>query len=154
MSALVRSYAEQPVKLIGAVAGLTAAQLDATPIPGTWSIRQIAIHLSDCEQVFAHRIKRCLADDNARLAPFEENLWMANLAVSHRDALRAAMLLQSTRLQIVEILAGLGDAALAKKGVHADLGDQTVQTILERAIRHFDNHIEHLNKKRAMVAPG
>jgi uncharacterized damage-inducible protein DinB len=151
VNAILQTYSTQPARLIGAIAGLTPAQLDATPIVGTWTIRQIAIHLADCEQVFAHRIKRCLADKEARLSPFEENLWMAGLAVERRDPLRAAMLLQATRLQVVEILAALGEDSLSKNGDHPDFGKQSVRVILDRAIRHFDHHLEHLDKKRGMV---
>ena len=42
---------------------MTGEQIDATPIPGTWTTRQVICHIADFEPVYADRMKRALAED-------------------------------------------------------------------------------------------
>ena len=46
---LIDRYAAGAAKLREAASGLSDAQLDALPIPGTWSIRTIVVHLMHAE---------------------------------------------------------------------------------------------------------
>jgi hypothetical protein len=41
-----------------AIAGLSPAELDAFPVPGTWSIRQIIVHLWESDLAASHRMRR------------------------------------------------------------------------------------------------
>lgn len=47
MSQLIDDYLSGPQKLRAAIAGMTEDQLDATPVPGKWSTRQIVCHIVD-----------------------------------------------------------------------------------------------------------
>ena len=55
---LIDDYLAGPQMLRAAVAGMTAEQLDARPIPGKWSTRQVLCHIADSEPVYLDRMKR------------------------------------------------------------------------------------------------
>jgi len=50
---LIDEYLAGPKKLRAAVAGMTAEQLNAHPIPGKWSIKEVVCHIADYEPVYA-----------------------------------------------------------------------------------------------------
>jgi bifunctional N-acetylglucosamine-1-phosphate-uridyltransferase/glucosamine-1-phosphate-acetyltransferase GlmU-like protein len=63
----IERYAAGASALSEAVRGLTDADLNAFPVPGTWSIRQIVIHVMDSDMVATHRIKRIVAEEKPLL---------------------------------------------------------------------------------------
>jgi len=61
---LIAAYAAGPELLKQAVAGMTAEELDAKPVPGAWSTRQVVCHMAGFEPVYADRMKRVIAEDS------------------------------------------------------------------------------------------
>src|SRR5688572_8589914 len=55
-----------------AVAGLTREQLLAFPVPGTWSIQQIIVHLLESDLVATHRMRRIVAEDLPLVIGYDE----------------------------------------------------------------------------------
>ena len=55
---LIDDYLAGPQKLRAAVAGMAAEQLDAHPIPGKWSTKQVICHIADFGPVYLDRMKR------------------------------------------------------------------------------------------------
>ena len=49
---LIAEYLAGPQKLRAAVTRMTAEQIDATPIPGKWSTKQVICHIADFEPVY------------------------------------------------------------------------------------------------------
>ena len=66
-------------RLKAAVAGLSREDLLAFPVPGTWSIQQIVIHVADSDLIIGDRIRRMIAEDRPLLMNADENLWIKNL---------------------------------------------------------------------------
>ena len=57
ISELIDEYTVGPRKLRDTIAGMTPDQIDAAPIPGKWSTRQVVCHLADFESVYGDRMK-------------------------------------------------------------------------------------------------
>ena len=51
----------------------------AYPVPGSWSIQEIVIHLVDSDLILADRMKRIIAEDNPTLIGFDETQFTRNL---------------------------------------------------------------------------
>ncbi len=151
MNQEIDHYESAVATLRAAVAGLSRVQLRAHPIPGTWSLHQIAVHLTDCEQVFGDRIKRVVAESNPPLMSFDENLWMQNLAIDSRPTEESLDLLDLNRRQIARILRELPPTAFARTGIHSEIGSMSLSEILAKANWHFEHHMKFVHQKRSLV---
>jgi uncharacterized damage-inducible protein DinB len=152
---LIDQYADGAGKLAMAIRGLTREDLlavpEAKPGLGKWSIQEVVIHLSDCDGVFADRMKRVLSEDNQTLPGFDENKWAAALNYKGQSAEDAATIFELTRKQMSIVLRSASDAQLARTGIHTERGKQTVLDILGYAVRHLDHHLKFIHAKRAAM---
>ncbi|HYE21936.1 MAG TPA: DinB family protein [Tepidisphaeraceae bacterium] len=145
---LIQRYEAGATALRDALAGLSREELLAFPIPGTWSIQQIAIHLADTETVFAARMKWVIAEDEPPLQAMDENRWTVGLAYEQQSAADAAELVRLTRRQMVSVLRGLPESALGRAGTHTVAGRKTLKELIEKAVDHQDHHLRFLFEKR------
>ena len=58
----IEDYLAGPEQLRQAIQGMTDAELDAAPVPGKWSTRQVVCHIADFEPVYADRMKWVLVE--------------------------------------------------------------------------------------------
>src|SRR5437870_1911416 len=103
--ALIDQFEAGGSKLKAAVAGLTREELLAFPVPGMWSIQQIAIHMQDSDAVAIDRMKRIIAEEKPPLLiGFDENKFVSNLSYEEQSAADAVELLDLSRKQFVKVL--------------------------------------------------
>src|SRR5690348_7747877 len=76
---LIETYAAGADALTQAISGLSTAELNAFPVPGTWSIRQIVLHMMDSDLIGADRMKRVAAEDHPTLIGYNETLFANTL---------------------------------------------------------------------------
>jgi hypothetical protein len=60
-ASLIDQYLAGPEQLRQVIARMTDEQINAAPIPGKWSTRQVICHIADFEPVYADRMKRAIA---------------------------------------------------------------------------------------------
>src|ERR1700722_10292781 len=150
-SALIDAYEHSVLKLRGAVAGLPAEKMKAFPVPGTWSIHQIVIHVVDSDIVGADRMKRIIAMDNPPLPSYDESLFTERLAY-HEQSIDAALeMMRLSSRQMAKVLRALPESALNRKGIHSEVGELTLKQMLERMIKHVDHHLKFIVDKRKLV---
>src|SRR4029078_11594214 len=53
----IAQYKSGAGQLVQAIAGLTPDELNAFPVPGTWSIQQIVIHMMDSDLIGSHPLQ-------------------------------------------------------------------------------------------------
>ena len=151
MNSLIEQYSQGGQKLAKAVAGLTAEEMRAVPIPGKWSTHTVVIHLCDAEMAFADRIRRIIASDNPQLLAWDENQFSANLHYDDQSVEEALILIEATRRQLTRVLKALPEAAFARTGQHSERGPQTLETVVGFAISHLDHHLKFIAEKRAKL---
>lgn len=145
---LIDRYEHGGEKLRQAVIGLTRDDLHAFPVPGTWSIQQIVVHLADSDLVSGDRIKRLIAEDNPTLLAYDENKWVKNLHYDFQSAADAVALLALNRKVIASVLRRLGPEAFARTGTHTERGELTLAKLLESTVAHLDHHLKFVYDKR------
>jgi uncharacterized damage-inducible protein DinB len=145
---IIEQYEHGGDKLRQVVQGLTHDDLHALPVPGTWSIQQIIIHLLDSDLVLADRMKRVIAEDKPALLAFDENRWAKQLAYDFRSADDAVALFGLNRKQMAEVMRRLPDEAFARTGTHNERGVQTLEQIVGFAVEHLDHHLKFARDKR------
>lgn len=134
-----------------AIAGLTKTELLAKPVPGTWSIQQIVLHLLDSDLIASDRMKRVAAEDHPTLIGYNETLFANKLYFDDLDTSLACELFAKNRRLTYEILKRLPDAAFARTGFHNESGEITLEYLVKTYVQHLDHHLKFIREKRAML---
>jgi len=134
-----------------AIAGLTKDDLNARPIPGTWSIQQIIIHLMDSDLIGTDRMKRIAAEENPTLIGYNETAFANKLFPERLDPVLACEVFEKNRLLTAEILRALRDEAFERTGTHSEDGAVSLGVMIKKYIEHLDHHMTFIRKKRELL---
>jgi hypothetical protein len=149
---LIDEYIAGPQKLRAAIAGMTPKEIDATPVPGRWSTRQVVCHLADFEPVYADRMKRVIAENEPMMISGDPDVFAAALAYDRRDMEEELQMMEAVRRHVARILRSLKPANFQRKGIHSTDGPLTLATLLERVTVHIPHHIKFIEEKRAALS--
>jgi len=134
-----------------AIAGLNKTELNAFPIPGTWSIQQIVMHLLDSDLIASDRMKRVIAEDRPTLIGYNETAFAKVLPYAELDPALACDIFAKNRRLTYEILRRQPDAAFERTGLHNETGEITLAYLVNTYSKHLDDHMEHVRKKRQLL---
>lgn len=147
----IQEYKAGASRVAAAIAGLGAAELDAVPVAGTWSIREIVLHLADSDLIASERMKRVIAEENPTLMAYDESAFAQRLGYQRLDATCACELFRLNRLQTADILASLPLPAFARCGNHSEKGRVTLHDLVEGYIAHLSHHLKFIEQKRQLL---
>ncbi len=147
-SSLIATYLEGPALLRRAVAGMSRQQLTARPVAGKWSTLEVVCHLADSDQVWAHRMKRVIAENKPLLIGYDETCFTQSLGYQERDPEEALAYLEATRRELAWILKRLPAEAFTRTGVHSEAGLVTLAQMLQIECDHIPHHIKFIEEKR------
>jgi hypothetical protein len=152
-SALIDRYGHGYQAVTDALQGLTDPELDARPLAGEWTVREIVHHLADSEMTSAIRLRRLLAEDRPLIAGYDERAFARRLHYdrpidSSLEALRAA------RRSCASLLDCLAEDEWLREGTHSESGRYTVETWLEIYAAHAHDHAAQIRSVRAAAAQG
>jgi len=145
---LLERFRRGPELVAVAITGAAGAELDYTPAPGKWSVRQILCHLADSEIVGADRFRRVIAEDNPVIRAYDEKAWARNLDYSRRKISRALETFRRTRTENYELLKELPVEAFSREGTHSERGVLTLLDLLRTYAEHAENHGRQLKAVR------
>jgi hypothetical protein len=130
---------------------LGSERADSAPEPGKWSAREIVCHLTDCELVFAFRLRQTLAEEDHVIQPFDQDEWAAQYsACEMQDALAAFGAIRTWNLLL---LRSLSPAVHSKPVTHPERGAMTFAAIVETMAGHDLNHLDQLEGIAKKFAP-
>ena len=144
----IDAYLAGPKQLRDAIAGMTAEQIDAAPVPGKWSTRQIICHLADFEPVYADRMKRALVEDEPTVFGGDPDAFAARLAYDQRSIEEDLQLIESVRKHMGRILNTLEPDAFQRKVRHSEAGPLTLEKLLTNITHHIPHHVQFIEEKR------
>lgn len=147
----IERYAKGGPELMAAIRGLTEKDLLAFPIPGTWSIQQIVVHLWESELAAVHRMRRIAAEDKPLLIAYDESALAARLGYEHADTSLICRMFADLRAFTAAWLRTLPPEAFARQGVHNQRGLVSLGEMVEMYVKHIDGHMVHLRKKRELL---
>ena len=151
MQQLIDDYLAGPGKLREAIAGMTDEQINAAPIPGKWSTRQIICHIADFEPVYADRMKRVIAEETPTLFGGDPDLFAARLAYDQRNIAEELHLIEIVRKHVASILKTLKPEDFQRTGNHSQRGPLALETLLTNVTNHIPHHIKFIEEKRAAL---
>ncbi len=146
--ALIDEYLAGPSLLREAIAGMTPAQLDAAPVPGKWSTRQVICHIADFEPIYAVRMKRVIAEHEPTLLAGDPEVFAAHLVYDQRDLDVELAMIEYVRKHVASILKTLPVEAFERRGIHSEAGPLTLATLLQNVTQHIPHHVAFIREKR------
>jgi uncharacterized damage-inducible protein DinB len=151
---LIDRYFAEAGDLAKSIAGLSREDLLAFPVPGTWSIQQIVLHIVDSDLVLSDRMKRVIAEEKPLLIGYDESKFAARLHYDKQDTALACKVFADNRRLTGDILKHLPDEAFERIGIHNERGKVTLNDLLANAVNHLQHHLTFVRKKRALLGKG
>ncbi|HZZ71694.1 MAG TPA: DinB family protein [Pirellulales bacterium] len=148
---LIARYLAGADRLGPALDGLSEADLDAFPVPETWSIRQIIHHLYDSDLIASDRMKRIIAEENPVLVGFDESAFARNLCYDQLDAHLAVDVIVKNRRLTQALLSRLNESAFQRIGTHNERGPMTLEHLLKTYTDHLEHHLKFVDQKRKLL---
>jgi hypothetical protein len=112
--------------------------------PGKWTLRQVLLHLADCQMVYLDRLCRVAAEDKPLLLAFDENRWADRLAYADRDLVVAGTLFSATSATIADLARRLPADVDQRNGVHSEAGRHSFAEFLAWSASHVAHHLEQV----------
>jgi uncharacterized damage-inducible protein DinB len=133
--ALIDKFAADAPRLRQSIAGLSPAELRSFPIPGTWSIQQIVLHMMDSDLIGCDRMKRVAAEDRPpTLIGYDETAFARELCYHELDPQLAC-----------------DDRAFSKTGHHNEHGAMSLTELLATYVDHLEHHLKFIDRKRKLI---
>lgn len=145
---LIDQYIAGSDQVLNSVAGMTDEQLDARPIAGKWSTRQVVCHLADFEPIYADRMKRVIAERCPTFFGGDPDTFAAGLAYQLRPVDFELQLIAAVRRSMATILKELTAADFQRTGNHAEAGPLSLEQLLVGITDHIPHHIHFIAEKR------
>ena len=147
-ASLIDEYLAGPQQLRNAIAGMTDEQINAAPVSGKWSTRQVICHIADFEPVYADRMKRALAEDEPTIFGGDPDAFAAH---EQRDIGEELQMIESVRKHMARILRTLQPDDFQRKVHHSEAGPILLETLLTNITNHIPHHIAFIEEKRAAL---
>lgn len=123
---------------------LSPAQVDRSPAPDKWSIREILAHWADCELMFAVRLRQTLAEEHHIIQPFDQNRWGERYGAY--DLNSAMAMFTAARNWNLKFLTSVTDEDRHHPVTHPERGTMTLWTIVETIAGHDINHLQQIER--------
>lgn len=140
--------ADLPGRLIR---GLTKSDLTAYPVPGTWSIQEIILHLMDSDLIASGRMKRTASEPHALIMNYDESAFARTLGYQRLDAELACELFRLNRRMTAAMLRQLPLEAFERQSVHSQRGLRSLYEYVTLYAQHLEHHAGFARNKRALL---
>ena len=151
MSALpevLERFRRAPEVLAVVLTGVFGEEIDYTPGPGKWSVRQIVAHLADSEMVAAHRFRQVIAEPNPTLVAWDQNAWAQNLDYARRLPKNSLDTFRRVRAENYDLLKALPESVYERSGMHTERGQLTLRQLLDTYAEHAESHARQVQTIR------
>ena len=151
----LEQYTIMPDELVAALAGLSDSDLDLKRKDDAWTIRQIAHHIVDADEMTKTIIKAALGDSGCAfgLEWYDpNNKWATTLQYAARPVEPAIEVLRANHREMEELLRSLDDCwaryVLLKRFKDSDVRELTVSQLIQSQTSHAFHHIEQIRETR------
>jgi DinB family protein len=135
-----------PAKLARLLKGLSPAKLRKRPAPGKWSVQEIVLHLADTEIVSGFRVRLILGKSGTPIAAFDQDDWVVAGNYGQRDVATALAQFTALRASNLALLKTLRPEQWRQAGLHAERGEESVETIVAMTAGHDVNHLAQIER--------
>ncbi len=129
--------------------GLSEAQGEHRYEPGKWSVKEVVLHVSDSERVFAYRALRFARGDATPLPGFDQDPWVPAAEVGRRTLRDVADEFRAVRLATVALARSLTEEQGRRTGIANDTA-VSVRAVLFMLAGHELHHLAVLRERYAI----
>jgi hypothetical protein len=140
---LVSSYRLGASALLETLSSLPREYVDRITEPDGWTPRMVAHHVADAELTAGARLRRLIAEENPRLAAYDQDEYSRRLHYDRPMAASVALIAAVTESN-AELLERLSGEEWKRSGVHEELGAYTAETWLTIYAGHCQAHAEQV----------
>jgi hypothetical protein len=146
--ALIEHIAQMPTRLVAAVDGLTAPQLDTRYRPGGWTVRQLTHHIGDSHMNAFIRMKYALTEDKPAIKGYDQAVW-AETADSKIPPVGVSLaLLENLHIRWVILMRSLAPEDWGRQMNHSERGLVSLDENLNYYAWHSRHHVAHITALR------
>jgi len=113
---------------------------------GKWTIKEVVLHVTDAERIFAYRMLRMARGDATPLAPFDENAYAPMSGANDRPLDTLLGEFAAVRGATLALLRGIPEEAWVRRGV-ASGKDVSVRALAWIAAGHAMHHERILRER-------
>ncbi len=128
------------------IATLPEGKLQYRYAPGKWTIRDLILHLADCERVITYRAMRIARADKTELPGFDENLFVETADANNRQIDELLMELSLLRKATLHFVGSLDDAALDRTG-SANGFALSARLLVNHIYGHHRHHLQIIKER-------
>ena len=147
-TAHIDSIEAHPQRMRVAVDGLDDSQLDTRYRDGGWTVRQVVHHVVDSHMNSYVRFKLAITQDKPTIATYEESIWAELPDAKYAPIEGSLIMLESLHARWVSFLRALTPEQCRRSVVHPEIGDITVDVLLEIYGWHCPHHEGHITALR------
>ena len=137
-----------PPIIRSAVRDLNDKQLDTPYRDGGWTPRQVVHHLADSHMNAYLRFRWLITEDHPTIKTYEQDDW-AKLPDSRLPLDSSLTILEGLHKRWAALLESLPDAAWSRTGTHPEIGEVTLDDLLEIYSGHGVHHAGQITDLRA-----
>ena len=114
--------------------------------PNKWSIKDLLVHLADCERVITYRAMRIARCDKTDLPSFDENLFVSNAKADKRNINNILKELSTLRSATLVFIESLDEEALERTGT-ANGYAISARLLVNHIYGHHQHHLKIIKEK-------
>ena len=141
---LAESYLGAVDQLTAAVRGVSVAAADWRKDDSSWSVRDIAFHVADVDQLLGIRLRRIVGEDYPALAGVDAQASVRQLRSVRMDLGLALDSLGATSALNVALMESLNAEQLLRKGRHSQGHDVTAADVCAFLSIHIEAHVRQI----------
>ena len=142
----LKVQAATPKKLARLISQASPSKLRKRPAPGRWSAAQILAHLADTEVVVGYRIRAILGAPGTPIPAFDQDRWAQAMGYEKSPARRSLEQFSAFRKANLDLLKSLSPAQWRVHGMHAERGEESIETIARLSAGHDINHLRQIER--------
>jgi uncharacterized damage-inducible protein DinB len=151
-TSIIARFADGPAQLEQALTGLHDADLDAPPVQGGWTIRQIVHHIADGDDLWKACIKAALGNEQGEFTlewywVVPQDIWADRWAYAGRSIDVSLALFKANRAHVTQLLAHVPDAWSRSISLRKPSGETTrltVGAVVEMQADHLQHHVHRI----------
>src|SRR6185295_5026595 len=144
----IAAIAAAPAAFRAAVSGLSEAQLDTPYRPDGWTVRQVAHHVPDSHMNAYVRFKWALTEDTPRIKTYDQASWALLPDTAATPGEVSLALLEALHVRWTNLLEGMAPDDFARRLDHPDMGEITLDALLNVYAWHGRHHTAHVTGLR------